>query len=202
MDRFLKYPSYLFHPIWMPFVGSCLYFLLVPRFFPEEAIRAKLMALAIISLFIPIVFFFMLRTLGKASSYFLEKIEERKVPLVFYAITQLVILRYVLNRFDFMELYHFYTGILISTLIGIFFIYFKIKISLHITGLAGVLGFIAALSYYYQLNLIYTISLIIVITGLTATSRLHFKAHTQSELIFGFLAGLLPQIFVLRMWMI
>lgn len=202
MDRLLKYPSYLFHPIWMPFAGSYLYFLTVPRFFPEEAIRAKLMALAIISLFIPIVFFFMLRTLGKASSYFLEKIEERKLPLLFYAVTKLVILRYVLNKFDFMELYHFYLGILISTLIGVLFIYFRRKISLHITGLAGVLGFLVALSYYYQLNLVYTISFIIVVTGLTATSRLHFKAHTPNELIFGFLVGLLPQLLVLRMWMV
>lgn len=202
MDRILRYPSYFFHPIWMPFAGSCLYFLLVPRFFPEEAIKAKLMALAIISMFIPIVFFFMLRTLGKASSYFLDEIKERKVPLLFYAITQLVILRYVLNKFDFMELYHFYVGILISTLTGIFFIYLKMKVSLHITGLAGLLGFIVILSYYYQLNLIYTISFIIVITGLTATSRLHLKAHTLGELILGFVIGLLPQIFVLRLWMV
>ena len=101
MNRLLKYPSYLFHPIWMPFVGTFIYFLKVPRFFPEEVIKAKLMAVAIMTLFIPIVFFFMLRTLNQARGIFLESVEERKWPLLFYCVIQLVILQYIVNRFDF-----------------------------------------------------------------------------------------------------
>lgn len=202
MRKLLEYPSYLFHPIWMPFAGTFSYFLLVPRFFPEEAIKAKLMAVAIMTLFIPIVFFFMLRTLGRATSCFLEKVEQRKLPLMFYALIQLIILRYVLNRFDFVELHHFFLGILISTLIGILFVYFKLKISLHMVGLSGLLGFMLGLSYYYQLNLVYTLSGTIAIIGLTASSRLHFRAHTPLELSLGLLTGILPQIAVLNLWMI
>lgn len=202
MQRFLEYPSYLFHPIWMPFAGTFSYFLLVPRFFPEEAIKAKLMAVAIMTLFIPIVFFFMLRTLGRATSCFLEKVEQRKLPLMFYALIQLIILRYVVNRFDFVELHHFFMGVLLSTLIGIMFLYFNQKISLHMVGLSGFLGFLVGLSFYYQLNLVYFLSGIIAVIGLTASSRLHFKAHTPLELTLGFLTGILPQIAVLTLWMV
>lgn len=202
MNRLLKYPSYLFHPIWMPFAGTFIYFLKVPRFFPEEVIKAKLMAVAIMTLFIPIVFFFMLRTLNQARGIFLESVEERKWPLLFYCVIQLVILQYIVNRFDFMELYHFYKGILISTLVTAVFVYFKKKISLHLVGLTGLIGFMVVLSYFYKLNMIPLIAILMIISGLTATSRLHMKAHTSGELFWGTVVGFTPQILVLQLWFV
>lgn len=200
MNRFLKYPSYLFHPIWMPFAGTFIYFLKVPRFFPEEVIKAKLMAIAIMTLFIPIVFFFMLRTLGQVRDIFIENVSERKWPLLFYCVIQLIILQYIVNRFDFMELYHFFKGILISTILSAGFVYFRMKISLHLVGLAGILGFLIVLSHFYRLNMIFLIALLVIISGLTATSRLYLKAHTPVELLLGLLIGLIPQILVFRLW--
>lgn len=202
MNRFLKYPSYLFHPLWMPFAGTFFYFLKVPRFFPEGIIKAKLMAIAIMTLFIPIVFFFMLRTLNQAKSIFLDTPQERKWPLLFYCVIQLIILQYIINRFDFMELYHFYKGILISTLISAAFVYFKKKISLHLVGLTGLVGFLIILSYFYKLNMIPHIAILMIITGLTATSRLHMKAHTPGELFWGIIVGFIPQILVFQLWLI
>ena len=105
MKLLLKAVSYLFHPIWMPFLGSLLYFAITPRFFPQEVVRSKLMAIAIMTLFIPIVFYFLLKTLGQVQSYFLESVEERKWPLLFYAAINLVVIEFVIDAFDYPELY-------------------------------------------------------------------------------------------------
>ncbi|HET7361300.1 MAG TPA: hypothetical protein VFI78_05135 [Salinimicrobium sp.] len=201
MNFLFKLSSYLFHPIWMPFVGAVFYFLVTPRFFPYPVIKAKLIAIAIMTLFIPIVFYFMLNTIGKAGSYFLEDVKERRLPLLFYIALNGIILKFVLDAFDFPALYYYFFGILISSVIGLLFVMFRKKISLHLMGLAGITMFIVALSFHFRLNLIYTIGFLVAIMGLTASARLHYKAHSYSELVLGFFIGLIPQIAVLFFWL-
>lgn len=159
------------------------------------------MAIAIMTLFIPIVFYFMLRTLGKVSSYFLEEVKERKWPLAFSAVLYAVVLKYVLDRVDFPELHFFFLAVLYSTLVAALLVFFRVKISLHMMGLAGITTFIISLSMAYDLDLIYTISFFVAITGLTATSRLHYKAHSYPELLLGILIGLIPQLILLPFWL-
>ena len=201
MNLLLKLSSYLFHPLWMPFAGSLLYFLTTPRFFPEPVIKAKLMAIAIMTLFIPLVFHFLLKTLGMVSSPFLKDVNERKWPLLFYMAIILVTLRFVLDTFDYPEIYYYFLGILFSTLTALLLVWAQLKISLHMMGLAGLSMFVIALSANYHLDLIYTISFLLAITGLTATSRLHFKAHNELEMTLGYFIGLIPQIIMLRFWL-
>lgn len=201
MNFLFKIASYLFHPLWMPFAGSLLYFIISPRFFPNTVVQAKLTAIAIMTLFIPVVFYFMLKTLGKASSYFLEDVKERKWPLLLYIALNLIILKFVLNVYDYQALYYYFFAILISTLAALILALLKLKISLHMMGLAGITMFIIALSVFFSLNLIYTISFFVAIIGLTASSRLHYKAHSYIEIILGFLIGLIPQIMVLNYWL-
>ena len=82
MKFLLKSASYVFHPLWMPFAGSLIYFLLSPRYFPTGVIKAKLLAIAILTLFIPVVFYFLLKNLGKAKNMFLYDVKERKWPSI------------------------------------------------------------------------------------------------------------------------
>ena len=200
MKLLLKAVSYLFHPIWMPFLSSLLYFAITPRFFPQEVVRSKLMAIAIMTLFIPIVFYFLLKTLGQARSYFLESVEERKWPLLFYAATNMVVIEFVLDAFDYPELYYYFLAIFFSAILGLVLVLLKVKISLHMLGLGGFVMFLIGLSIHYNLNLIYTISFFLAVLGLTASSRLHYMAHTMTELSLGFLIGVLPQVLVLYYW--
>lgn len=201
MKFLLKSASYIFHPVWMPFAGTLIYFLVSPRFFPEPVVKAKLLAVGIMTIFIPIVFFFMLRTLEKVNSHFLEEVKERKWPLLFYAGLDFIIMKYVLDVFDYPELYYFFLGIFASTLGSLVMVIFRIKVSLHMMGLAGVTIFIILLSLHFNLDLIYSVSFLIAITGLTATSRLQYEAHTMNELLLGLLLGILPQIGVAYFWL-
>ncbi len=201
MKVLLKSASYLFHPIWMPLAGTLIYFLISPRFFPIQVMEAKLLAIAIMTIFIPITFFFMLKTLGRVSSHFMAEVKERKWPLLFYAGLIFVILKFVLDVFDYPELYFFFFGIFISTLIALLFLYFRIRASLHMMGLAGLTVFIILLSLHFHLNLIYTISFFLAVTGLTASSRLFLNAHTPRELLLGILLGFIPQLVIGFLWL-
>lgn len=201
MKVLLRSASFLFHPIWMPFAGTLIYFLVTPRFFPLEIIKAKLLAVAILTIFIPIVFVYMLKTLGKVQDHHLKEIRERKWPLLFYAALDFMVLKYILNTFDYPELYYFYVGIMLSALLALFFLLGNIKASLHMMALGGLTLFLIFLSLHFNLNLIYTISFMIAITGLTASSRLYYNAHSYNELAIGLVLGLLPQVGVAFFWL-
>ncbi|MCM8568691.1 hypothetical protein NE848_04835 [Gramella jeungdoensis] len=200
MKLILKLASYLFHPLWMPFAGSLFYFLFIPRYFPEEIIKAKLLAIAIITIFIPIVFYFLLKNLGKVNNIFLEKVEERKWPLFFFLLLSFMVLNQILNIYNYPGLYYYFVGILISSAITYILTWFRIKLSLHMVGMSGLLMFVAGFCIYFHLYFIYTISFLIVATGLTASSRLYYKAHSGWEIVLGVLAGLIPQLLVFNFW--
>ena len=201
MKVLLKSASYLFHPVWMPFAGTLIYFLVSPRFFPEEVVKAKILAVAIMTIFIPVVYFFMLKTLGKITDHYMREIRERKWPLLFYAGLDFVVLKYVLNAFDYPELYYFFVGIMISALLDLLLLFMKLKASLHMTGLGGLMTFMILLSIHFNLNLIYTVSFLVAITGLTASSRLYYEAHTMNELAIGLLVGIIPQVALAFFWL-
>lgn len=201
MKFLIKSASYIFHPLWMPFAGSLFYFLVTPRFFPLPLIQAKLLAIAITTLFIPVVFYFLLKNLGKAESVFLKDVKQRRWPLFFYSLLIGLNLYQILNIYNYPALYFFFVGILFSILTAFILALLKLKISLHMLGLSGILMFVLALSIYYRLNLIYIIAFMITALGFTATSRLFYKAHSVLELTLGFFIGFLPQIIVLNYWL-
>lgn len=201
MRVLIKSASYIFHPIWMPFLGSLFYFFITPRFFPLPLVKAKLLAIAITTLFIPIVFYFLLKNLGKAESWFLKDVRERQWPLFFFMMLLGLNLYQILDPFNYPVLYYYFVGILISTAISFICSLLNFKISLHMIGLSGLFVFVLAVSIYYRLNLVYSIAFLIAALGLTATSRLQLKAHTPIEVVLGFFTGLIPQMIVLNFWL-
>ena len=201
MSFLFKITSYIFHPLWMPFGGSLLYFLLTPRFFPLGIIQAKLLAIAILTIFIPVVFYFLLKNLQKVETIHLNDVGERKWPLFFFILLILMVLKQILNVYNYPALYYYFMGILFSGIIAFLFTFFKIKISLHMLGLAGFTLFVMGLSFHYRINLVYSIAFLVLSLGLTASSRLYYKAHTPSELLLGFIAGLLPQVILWNLWL-
>ncbi|PKD20689.1 hypothetical protein APR41_13525 [Salegentibacter salinarum] len=201
MKFLLNSASFIFHPLWIPLAGSVLYFLFTPRFFPPGVMQAKLLAIAILTVFIPIVFYFLLKNLGKAESIFLEDVRERRWPLLFFAILITMVLNQILNAYNYAALYYFFVGILFSTLLAFTLVMFRLKASLHIMALSGLIIFLIGVSLNFQLNLTYTISFLILALGITASSRIYYKAHTFSELLLGLFCGVTPQTLVLYFWL-
>jgi hypothetical protein len=61
--------------------------------------------------------------------------------------------------------------------------------------------FAIGISLHFGKNINGSLALFCLISGAIATSRLHLKAHTNVELIFGFCVGLFPQILILKYWL-
>ncbi|MBT8288399.1 MAG: hypothetical protein HKN00_00925 [Flavobacteriaceae bacterium] len=201
MNFILKSISYLFHPLIMPLVGVIFYFSKSPRFIPQPIIKAKIFALVLLTILLPILLFFLLKSLKKISSIHLGSTEERRIPLAIYCgIIGLVLMR-VLPSNELIEPHFFMVGVLGSTLSCLILAILNFKASIHMLAVGGVLMFFIALSIHFHININGSIALIFIITGALATSRVHMRAHNALELAVGFIIGVVPQFIVLSYWL-
>lgn len=185
----------------MSFLGVVFYFHKSPRYLPENLIQAKLFAVALLTIFLPILIYFLLKSLGRIQSIHMASPKERILPLLINVLIVLVIVRHVLPYNEILELYFFFVGILLTTLSCLILAFFNVKASIHLAAAGGILMFFIAISLHFQININESIALVCLLTGALATSRLHVKAHTGIELAIGFFVGLLPQLILINNWL-
>ncbi|MBE9490339.1 MAG: hypothetical protein IMY67_08610 [Bacteroidetes bacterium] len=201
MNYFLRIASYLFHPLLMPLFGAILYYKFTPRFIEPAIIQAKLIAIIIITVFIPIITFFLLKNLRVVDSIILKNVTERKFPLMIQTLLILLIIKMVYSAYESPEMYYFFIGVLFSTIAALILVLLKFKVSLHQMGIAGVTMFLIALSAHFKLNFLFGIGFFFFCNGWVASSRLHTNSHTYPELITGFVLGVVPQLMMLNFWL-
>ena len=201
MKILIKSFSYIFHPLWMPLLGSLIYFHITPKFVPPSFLYAKLMAIVILTVFVPVMFYFLMRNLGMADSIFLKDVNQRRIPLLFQIIFTLIIVKLIINGYEFPELYYFFLGILASASLSLICAILGYKVSLHMVGVCGVLFFVMGLSVHYMGNMLAILALLSFAVGAVATSRLYDHAHTGSELFTGILVGVVPQAVFFLFWL-
>jgi len=185
----------------MPLIGVIFYFSKSPRYIPWQLINAKIISITILSIVLPVLLYFLLKTLGKVNSIHLKATKERVFPLTVNCIIILLILRKVFPPSEILELYYFFVGVLTSTLACLILAVLKFKASIHMTAIAGVFMFFIALSIHFSININGTLALTTMLVGAVATSRLHLNAHTYIELIVGFFIGFFPQLILLNYWL-
>ena len=201
MDFILKSISYIFHPLIMPLLGVLFYFSKTPRFIPPEISQAKIFSTILLTFLLPILIFYLLKTLDKVDSIYLKSTNERKLPLLINCLIITLILFRVFPPTEIIELYYFFVGVLVSTLLCLLFAVFKIKASIHMLAATGFFTFAVCIGLHFKININGTIALMMILLGAIATSRLHLRAHTYPELLIGSLIGLLPQIILLKFWL-
>ena len=150
---------------------------------------------------LPILLFYLLKTLNKVETIHLDNVYERRIPLLINCFIILLILIRVLPITEIPELYFFFIGILISNITCFVLAVVKFKASIHMIASSGFFMFAVALAIHFKININGTIALMCIILGAIATSRLHMKAHNSLELVVGFFVGLLPQLVLLNYWM-
>lgn len=157
-------------------------------------------SISIFTVFAPMLFFVILKRLGIISSIFLSDVKERKVPLYMYIILLYVMTNSIMKYSYFAELHFFFIATLISIVLCLILVFFKIKASMHVMGISGLTIFLILMSIYYQKNITFAISVFIFLIGAVASARLILKAHSQKEVIIGFLIGVLPQLASFWYW--
>ena len=201
MKIFLRIASYLFHPLLMPVLGVILYYSVTPRYIDAELVRSVLFAIIIITILIPLVVFFLLKNIGVVENIYLKEVKERKFPLMIQCILLLLILKMVFDPYEDPELYYFIVGILLSGFSALIMVFFKIKVSLHQMGVAGILMFLVGLSAHFKINLLISISFFLFVNGWVASSRLESNSHNYPELLVGMLLGAIPQLILFNLWL-
>ena len=200
MNRLLTSVSYIFHPLFIPFLGVCLYYSFTYNYHTVEYIQSRVFQLFILTILIPLLILRVLKKLQLSSSLMMENVKERRFPYIIGVALNLYITQYIFKESIALELHYFFAGITFSSITFLILSFLNYKASLHAAAISGLTMFIAALSIHLQLNLIILISLLIFCNGLVASSRLHLKAHTTIELLIGFLIGLAPQFMMMVYW--
>lgn len=194
MKAFLKSAFFIWHPIWIPFMGVFFYFWITPRFIPPNHVKAKLLATAILSIAIPIIFLTMLINTKMASTAQLKEPKAKRLFLLCFSVL-IVSLNQLVISSQLLEIYYFLTGFSISLVLLLLLNLIKINGSLHTMALSTLFGFIMGLSLLYRMDLHYYIGALLFILGWVGSNRISEGIHNLPELLLGSLLGLLPQFY-------
>ena len=192
--RFHRFISNILHPAVIPTLGVLLYFMFISQ---SLARQQQLILLALvfgITYVIPVISLFLLKALGIIESFQVKTIQERRLPVLvmvvlFYILGDILAQIPTLRDLGFL----FYGSC--AGLAGVYALFaFKIKTSLHLLAMGNAVGFFIIIINLYALSLIALVMVLILLSGLVASARLHLKAHKPSELFVGFLLGIGSQI--------
>lgn len=201
MKKILPAFSYILHPLFISVYAVLLFFLFGTHFFQYPDIYLIIIQIVIITILIPVTFYYLLLSMGKVDSIMLAKRNQRIIPLIIHAVLLYVLIKKSITVENFPELHFFFLGSLMSTFLALVMIYFQQKVSLHMIGITALTVFTIGMSLHFQVRLIFPIVLLILCNGFVATSRLEMKAHTPTELVLGSLIGIIPQAGLFYLWL-
>ena len=181
--------------------GTICYFLISTFYYTNQQKYIVLLQIGVVTILIPIAFFYFLRSFNKADDVMIPDLSERKIPLIFQGMILYLLLSNTIKESILPELYFYLLGGLISTFILFVLVFLKIKASIHMVGISTLTVFVSALSLHFEVNVIYSIAVLVGLNGLVATSRLELKAHTYKEILFGFFIGFIPQLVLTYYWL-
>jgi hypothetical protein len=201
LKKILPFFSYLFHPIFIPILGTIFFIVFSDNYLAKEKFHLLLLQVIIILFFLPLSFFYLLKTFGKVDTIMLSDTSQRKIPLLLQIALTIILISKSVSYNRFPELFFFFLGSIGSAFIAFALLYANLKISIHMIAMSALSFFVIGMSQHLQLNSIYTIAMLFVVTGIVATSRLFMKAHTMEELIIGYVAGMAPQMVLWIFWL-
>ncbi len=188
-----KLISTFLHPVVMPTVGVLLYFIFSDFRFSKQQ---KLTLLGIIftaTYVIPIILLIVLKAIGSIKNYKVETIEERKIPLIFMIVLFFFIGKTLNQTHVTREISFLFYGTSIGLCLAYLIFITKIKTSLHLLSMGSAVGFFLLFQQIHTANILPLIIILIILSGVLASSRLYLKAHTPKEVYLGFFTGVVCQ---------
>lgn len=201
VKAFAVFFSYLFHPVFV--IAWVVLFLLYRNntvFVGMEQDMRLTVFLRVFStsIFLPLVTVLLLKGLGFIQSVQLRTQKDRIVPYV-ASITFFFWSYYVSKQLnDPLALRAFLLSAFIAASASLL-INNYMKVSMHATGVGGMLALMLLLLFSNQLDDALPLLVAILITGITCTSRLLVSDHRPAEITVGLVAGALIQLVA---WMI
>lgn len=194
--RWHRFISTILHPIVMPTIGVLLYFTLTPIKLLSYQKYTLLGVVFVATYIIPLLLLLFLKSIGYIKNFKVETIEERKIPLFFMIALFFVLGKTFFNLTVTRELSYLFYGTTLAMAIVYIIFSLKIKTSLHILSMGSAVGFFLVFQKMYGISILPVVAILIVFSGLLASSRLYLKAHTPKEVYLGFFVGLVSQLII------
>jgi len=155
----------------------------------------------VVTVILPSLVFLLLRTAGSIDSIMLAEVSQRKIPLIIHCFLLILLVKKSITIDRYPELHFFLLAALLSTIMALILLFANIKASLHMIAISSLTVFIIGLSLRLQMQNTFIIAALILLNGFVASSRLEMKAHTNKELIIGFMLGAVSQLLLLVVWL-
>ena len=190
--------SFIFHPLFIPVIGTWFLAFVQPGFFTGISRQEKLLIVIRVgynTIFYPALTVLLLKALGFIKSIFLKTQKERIVPYIatniFYFWMFLVFKNQpgvppILTSFIF-------GAFLASSAALIANIYFKI--SMHALGVGALCGLVLIITFSgFSYAIFLTVMLTFIITGLVSSSRMIVSNHKPFDIYSGIVISILCQL--------
>ena len=205
MKNFARVVSLLFHPMLLTSYAILLMFVL-PTYlslYPYNYKKAVILIIFTATFISPLLIMLILLNIRKIKSLNLTDRKERFLPFVIgfvlYFSAYLITLNFPGGTPLYISSFVLCTTILLLILLVLTF---KFKISVHMAGMGGFLGFFYV--FFVKMNIsevlfiisgfhiliIHFFVLLLILSGIIASARLFLKAHNPIQIISGFFIGL------------
>jgi hypothetical protein len=201
LKRILPLFSYILHPIFISMYATLFYLYCKEDIFTNQEKYFVLFQILIITILVPVLFFLLLKSTGHVNSVMVHETSQRKIPLILQCFLYILLVKRSIVITRYPELHFFFLGALFSTIIALICSLFKIKASLHMVAISGFAIFVIGLNIHLQMQNPYWSALLILLTGIVASSRLEMNAHTPKEILLGLSIGVFPQLLFLYLWL-
>ncbi len=185
MNKAALFFSYLFHPLFLPIIVTFLFF------------NRLLMTNPLFGWIIYGIIFFNTLVLP----YLFYRHIERKNASKPKGEKKIIILSLVFNLYCYLlvaallryfglgiYMESFFWSITVITLFALVINFFW-KISLHLLGIGGVVGFVLSYIFFFKVNILLVFVISLLIAAFVAASRLRLNAHSPAQVYSGFLVG-------------
>lgn len=166
---------------------------------PLDAKRIIYLTVFISTFIMPVSILPLFLQLKVIKSFQMETAKERRIPVfvtgIFYFLGYLLLKKMgvpsVLGNFVLASL----MAVFIAVGITIYW-----KISMHMIAIGGLTGVMLAIALRFNIDLTFYLSLLILVSGIIASARLHLGAHNQTQIYAGYVLGLVVVFSSIWMW--
>jgi membrane-associated phospholipid phosphatase len=183
--------SIVLHPMLLSTYALAILFNMQVYFSIGIPLKAKWMIgilIFIVTGLLPILLALLMTRLGIIKSLQMNQREERIWPFAIAAIFY-YLAYYLLKQLDLSPVYIlFMLGAFVTVVTGLVISFFW-KISIHMTGMGGLVGAFTGLSLRFMIDMPLLIVILIMLSGFAGFARLKLSAHSPAQVLAGFITG-------------
>ena len=191
-----KFISYVFHPLFIPLYIT--YFIIQIRSYQLAGINdwinlRILLQVFVNCTFLPLASILLLRALNFIDSVFLRTQRDRIIPYIICMIFYFWNWYVFKNNHEIKDLVSVSMAIFNASVLG-FLVNISMKVSMHAISVGVMTTFVALLAFSDSSSFSFYLSIAVLIAGIVCTSRLLVSDHSQKEIYYGLLIGILSQL--------